>query len=351
MLLDPSQTALYRRLTIGDETLLGLVLSWTSGAEASSRSGLDERSTALVRVAALIVAGGSGPAYSRAVDEAIAMGASPADVTGVLVAIAPITGSAHLMDAAPKLALALGYDVDAGLEGMAVPQSGVHATLLSQARCEHPPAASRKEGTMTDPVNDAAAEPQQQVEAAAGAVQPEAEIGLITDGAYYLLAGQFASEALADAAYAELEAIEAGTSLRIDGVVIASADQDGKIKFGRVTDHSTKTGLKWGVVGGAVLGIIFPPSILASAVGLGVVGSVLGKFRNISRRSTLADELEGLVSPGTTALIVFAQDEAVVEVEKALAKADRIVTKAVDKQLAAEIDREAAAAKDAIATA
>ena len=66
-----------RRLTIGDETLLSLVLSWTSGAEASSRSGLDERSTALVRVAPLIVAGGSGPADSRAVDEAIAMGAEP----------------------------------------------------------------------------------------------------------------------------------------------------------------------------------------------------------------------------------------------------------------------------------
>ena len=260
------------------------------------------------------------------------------------------------MEAAPKLAMALGYDVDAGLEGMGVPQSAIYAAPVSLDRREPSPAATRKEGSdMTDPVNDAAADvaaaPEQQVEVTAGAAQPEAEIGMITDGAYYLLAGQFASAELADAAYAELEAIEAGTSLRIDGVVIASADQDGKIQFGRVTDHSTKTGLKWGVVGGAVLGIIFPPSILASAVGLGVVGSVLGKFRNLSRRSTLADELEGLVSPGTTALIVLAEDEAVVEVEKALAKADRIVTKAVDKQLAAEIDREAAAAKDAIATA
>ena len=39
------------------------------------------------------------------------------------------------------------------------------------------------------------------------------------------------------------------------------------------------------------------------------------------------------------------EDTAVVEIQQALAKADEIVTRAIDKQVAAEIDREAAAAK------
>jgi uncharacterized membrane protein len=191
------------------------------------------------------------------------------------------------------------------------------------------------------------------VDAAADAVveaAPEATIGLVTDGAYYLVAGQFATAEEAEATYTEIERLEEATSLRIDAVVLASADADGKIHLGKVTEHSTKTGLKWGIVGGAVLGVIFPPSILASAVGFGVIGSVLGKVRNLSHRSTLSDELTGIVAPGTSALFVFAEDTAVVEIEKALAKADRIVSKAVDKQLAAEIDREAAAAKEAVAT-
>jgi uncharacterized membrane protein len=211
---------------------------------------------------------------------------------------------------------------------------------------------------MTDetsiPAGEAEAIPTEAESAAAApevveAVGQEATIGLVTDGAYYLVAGQFATPELAEATYAEIERIEESTSLRIDAVVLASADQDGKVQLGKVTDHSTKTGLKWGIVGGAVLGVIFPPSILASAVGLGVVGSVLGKVRNLSHRSTLSDELTGIVAPGTSALFVFAEDTAVVEIEKALAKADRIVSKAVDKQLAAEIDREAAAAKEAVA--
>jgi uncharacterized membrane protein len=209
---------------------------------------------------------------------------------------------------------------------------------------------------MTDetstPAGDAAETPTESAAAAPEvleAVGQEATIGLVTDGAYYLVAGQFATPELAEATYAEIERIEESTSLRIDAVVLATADQDGKVHLGKVTDHSTKTGLKWGIVGGAVLGVIFPPSILASAVGLGVVGSMLGKVRNLSHRSTLSDDLSGIVAPGTSALFVFAEDTAVVEIEKALAKADRIVSKAVDKQLAAEIDREAAAANEVVA--
>ena len=75
---------------------------------------------------------------------------------------------------------------------------------------------------------------------------------------------------------------------------------------------------------------------------------ILGKVRNLSHRSNLSDELAGVIAPNTTGLIVFAQDEAVVEIEKALAKADRIVSKAVDQELAKEIDREAALAKEAV---
>jgi uncharacterized membrane protein len=182
------------------------------------------------------------------------------------------------------------------------------------------------------------------------AEEPVAAIGLVTDGAYYLIAGQFATVEAAETTYAEIEQLEAATSLRIDAVVIASADADGKVHLGKVTEHSTKTGLKWGIVGGVVLGVVFPPSILAGAVGVGVIGSVMGKVRNLSHRSRLSDELAGIVAPGTTALIVLAEDTAVVEIEKALAKADKIVSQAVDKQLAQEIDREAAAAKNAIAT-
>ena len=173
----------------------------------------------------------------------------------------------------------------------------------------------------------------------------EAVMGIVTDGAHTLLVAQFPTTEEAEAAYEGLSAIERNTSLRIDGVVIATCDAEGKVHLGKVTEHSTKTGLKWGVVGGVVLGVIFPPSILASAAVLGTTGAAVGKARNVLNRKGLADELAGAMRPNTAGIVALVENTAVVEIRKAMDKADRIVEQAVDKQLAAEIDREAAAAK------
>ena len=42
------------------------------------------------------------------------------------------------------------------------------------------------------------------------------------------------------------------------------ARADGKLEIQKATDHSTRSGLKWGLVGGVALGVIFPPSISAA---------------------------------------------------------------------------------------
>jgi uncharacterized membrane protein len=186
--------------------------------------------------------------------------------------------------------------------------------------------------------------------ATADAPDPDVIIGLVTDGAHSLIVAQFPAMADAEAAYAKLQEIEKNSPLKIDGVVIAACDAEGKVTLGKVTEHSTKTGLKWGVVGGAILGVIFPPSIIGSAAVLGTAGAALGKARNVFNRKGLADELAGVMKPNTAGIVALVEDTAVVEIRAALAKADRIVEQAIDKQIAAEIDREAAAAKESLAS-
>lgn len=177
---------------------------------------------------------------------------------------------------------------------------------------------------------------------------PDAVLGLVTDGAHTLIVAQFPTRADVEAAYNTLQEIERTSSLKIDGVVIAECDANGKVSLGKVTEHSTKTGLKWGAVGGVVLGVIFPPSILASAVGFGAFGAAIGKAHNVIARKGLSEELAGVMKPNTAGIVALVEDTAVVEIRKALAKADRIVEKAIDEQTAAEIDREAAQAKAAL---
>ena len=170
----------------------------------------------------------------------------------------------------------------------------------------------------------------------------------VTDGAYTLLVADFSDTDLAWQAYEALEAVEDGRTVEVEGVIVVKRSAEGELEIQKATDHSTKSGLKWGVVGGAVLGVIFPPSILASAVATGAFGAAIGKAHNVMERKGLAEELAGVMRPNTAGIIALVENTAVVEIRKALDKADRIVEKAIDEQLAKEIDREAAAAKESI---
>ncbi len=101
-----------RRLTINDA---GFGEECLGGAEAAPER-LDPKTLALVRLAALIAVGGAGPSYGAQADAAVSAGATAAELVEVLVGVVPIVGLPCVVAAAPKLALALGYDIDDALE-------------------------------------------------------------------------------------------------------------------------------------------------------------------------------------------------------------------------------------------
>ena len=88
------------------------------GSEEKNRtaSALDDRTVALVRVAATIAVDAGLSSIQHAVSVALAAGASSNEIVATLEALTPITGSARVVSSAPKLALALGYDVEEALE-------------------------------------------------------------------------------------------------------------------------------------------------------------------------------------------------------------------------------------------
>ena len=77
---------------------------------------LDPRTLELVRLAALVAVGGAVPSYGAQADSAVSAGASAAEIVDVLVGVIPVVGLPCVVAAAPKLALALGYDLDEALE-------------------------------------------------------------------------------------------------------------------------------------------------------------------------------------------------------------------------------------------
>ena len=169
-------------------------------------------------------------------------------------------------------------------------------------------------------------------------------VAAATDGGYTLIVADFADTAAAWNAYEALKSAEDGTTVAIEGVVVVNRGADGKLEIQKATDHSTKSGLKWGIVGGIALGLIFPPSVIGSAAALGAAGAATGKIRQLHHRSELADELEGAIVPGHSGILALVSDPGVLEIRRALAAADGIVQGAIDDVAARDIK---AAAKDA----
>ncbi len=77
-------------------------------------SGLDERTFALVKIASLIALDAPPASYAWQLGNAMAVGVTPEDILGVLVAVAPQVGGPRVIAAAPEIMVGLGLDVGGG---------------------------------------------------------------------------------------------------------------------------------------------------------------------------------------------------------------------------------------------
>ena len=101
------------RLTVHDDALLDAILV---EGDSFAESVIDERTAALVRVAATVAVDAAPYSFQHAVARALAAGATMDEIVASLEAVTPVTGAARGVQSAPKVALALGFDVEAALE-------------------------------------------------------------------------------------------------------------------------------------------------------------------------------------------------------------------------------------------
>ncbi len=101
---------LLRRLALNDERSVASVLS--GGPPSGDAAALDPKVDALVRLGALLAVGAATTSLRPTVDLALALGATEEEIVAVLVAVGPAVGLARLVTTAPRLAVAIGYDLD-----------------------------------------------------------------------------------------------------------------------------------------------------------------------------------------------------------------------------------------------
>ena len=201
---------------------------------------------------------------------------------------------------------------------------------------------------MTDETKGTPARPEEPVTVAEGVVVDDAGVeavgAIAVQGNYVVLAAQFADMDSAKLAYGALVDAEMKRAIDIEGVLVVNADYEGKVHVQKMTDHTTRNGFAWGVVGGVVLGIIFPPSILASAATVGIAGAIVGKAGNLLKKGAVADELASVITPGTSGIVALVAITAVDAVKATIPDATAVKTVPVDDETADAVKEAAKAA-------
>jgi 4-carboxymuconolactone decarboxylase len=97
-----------RRLAKNDPTIAAGVVD-EIGTDPKE---LDPKTLTLVRLAASVAVGAAVPTFGEHADAALNAGATVDEIVAVLVGVVPIVGLPGVVVAAPRLAMALGFDTD-----------------------------------------------------------------------------------------------------------------------------------------------------------------------------------------------------------------------------------------------
>src|SRR5436190_670543 len=95
---------------------------------------------------------------------------------------------------------------------------------------------------------------------------------------------------------------------------------------------------------GGVVGLIFPPALVAGAVVGGGAGGIWGKIRDKGFKDDDLKAIGETMEPGTSAIIAVAEDHVIERLEKGLEGYSRISRHAVSSEAAVAITAEAAEA-------
>ncbi len=122
-----------------------------------------------------------------------------------------------------------------------------------------------------------------------------------------------------------------------DAAIVWKNDK-GKIEIDSVSDEASRMWLWAGLGIGALIGLIFPPSILATSAIGALSGAVIGKFRDGIAQNDL-EQIGEALDGDNAALVVVAQDRVAEALEKSGTKLD-----ASNKQIEATLSADTAVA-------
>jgi uncharacterized membrane protein len=147
----------------------------------------------------------------------------------------------------------------------------------------------------------------------------------------------FGNETQARVALKDFREMERDGSIDLIDAVVLVHGRDGKVRIDETADPSGKKWAKRGAIAGGLVGIIFPPSIIAGAVVGGAGGGIWGKIRDKGFKDEDLKAIGESLEPGSSAIIAIAEDRVVPRLEKGLKGYEKIACHALSAEATAQI--------------
>lgn len=155
--------------------------------------------------------------------------------------------------------------------------------------------------------------------------------------AVFLYLGTYPNEAAARADYDIVKDLHAAGAVGTYDAAVITKSVDGKVHVNK-DEMATRHGGWGGAAAGAVIGILFPPSIIGTAIVGGAIGAVSGHlWRGLSRSDV--KELGDVIDAGEAALLIVGESTIEAAIDKAELKAEKHVAKEINAN-AKEIDKD-----------
>ena len=148
------------------------------------------------------------------------------------------------------------------------------------------------------------------------------------DDAVFIYIGTYPSEAAARDDYGVVKDLHAAGAVGTYDAAVVTKDDAGKVHVNK-DEMATRHGGWGGAAVGAVVGILFPPSLIAGAAVGAAAGGIGGHvWRGMSRSDV--KELGDVIDDGQAALVIVGESKVEQAVEKAGLKAEKHVAKELD---------------------